>query len=127
MTELLKNSYRATAERHGRGPGELPDVKITIARSRRHLTMRIRDQGGGIPPADLPKVFQYTFTTANYDPERAEAQAGAEPGDGSPYALQNMGGGAGHGDVLAQMGQGPGVGGGMGTLAGLGYGLPMSR
>ena len=50
MTELLKNSYRATAEKHGRAGGDVPPVRITIARSRKHLTMRIRDEGGGISP-----------------------------------------------------------------------------
>lgn len=33
--------------------GPMPSVKITVARSRKHLTMRIRDEGGGVPPGEL--------------------------------------------------------------------------
>ncbi|CEH12551.1 Dehydrogenase kinase [Ceraceosorus bombacis] len=132
MTELLKNSYRATAERYIRRGGEaalgpMPSVKITVARSRKHLTMRIRDEGGGVPPAHFSKIFEYTFTTAS-SPSEEEVEISAMAGGGMahPSELQNTS--AVGVDVLSQMGAaGAGVGGGMGTLAGLGYGLPMSR
>lgn len=49
---------------------------------------------------------------------------------GHPSEMQNISssGVGGAADVLSQIGgAATGVGGGMGTLAGLGYGLPMSR
>ncbi|KAF8320134.1 alpha-ketoacid dehydrogenase kinase [Clavulina sp. PMI_390] len=64
LTEILKNSYRATAERARSGSAPLPPVQVTIAPSSDYLSIRIRDEGGGITPTHLPKVFSYAFTTA---------------------------------------------------------------
>lgn len=60
MTELLKNSYRATTEhwlKQDNPDIPLPPVQVTIARSDQHMSIRIRDRGGGISPQDLPNVF----------------------------------------------------------------------
>ncbi|CBQ71364.1 related to branched-chain alpha-ketoacid dehydrogenase kinase, mitochondrial precursor [Sporisorium reilianum SRZ2] len=121
MTELLKNSYRATTENFFKqsSSSKMPPVIVTIAQSANHVSLRIRDQGGGISPTNLPHVFSYAFTTAG-----ASELDDAEETGGGPYAMQAVGGTGG--DALAEMGK-MGLASGLGTLAGLGYGLPMAR
>ncbi|KAF9818915.1 hypothetical protein IEO21_02453 [Rhodonia placenta] len=149
LTEILKNAFRATVERHARQPSSIrtspvPPVRITISPPPltpiprpRFLSMRVRDQGGGVSPAHLAQIFSYSFTTAG----RATTSPGGGVGwddqetGGGPYAAQHVGGSAaiggidsmgGAGGLFAEM-TGRGVQVGMGTIAGLGYGLPMSR
>lgn len=129
LTEILKNSYRATAERRPPGASghSLPPVQVTISLSADHLSLRIRDEGGGIPPAHFPNVFSYAFTTA-----RSSASDGEDDeSGGGPYAAQHIGGaaaigGGGDGDSvnLGMFGEitAAGVQSGMGTIAGFGYG-----
>ncbi|KZT56393.1 alpha-ketoacid dehydrogenase kinase [Calocera cornea HHB12733] len=142
LTELLKNSYRATAEHWlanaSRVPASVlppspPPVTVTLSRTRDFLSLRIRDRGGGISPAHLGSIFSYAFTTA----------AGDEA-DGGPYALQHVGGQAAldagppasasapaasastpaavFSDISSTV-----IRSGLGTIAGLGYGLPLAR
>lgn len=107
---------------------------------RRSLSLRIRDQGGGVSPANLSRVFSYAFTTASHLKRGSYAPRSPEHKDSSdtnkkgldfdadsgeddsglsgPYAAQHVGGG---------VGLSTGLGSGVGTIAGLGYGLPMSR
>ena len=139
LTEILKNSFRATVEQHTRlqraGPVALPPVVITISppRERREdaskaesafLSIRIRDQGGGVLPSNMARIFSYAFTTAG---RKSETEFGDT---GGPYAAQYVGGSAavGEGDTgLFSEITGKGLQTGLGTIAGLGYGLPMSR
>ncbi|KAI0822651.1 26S proteasome subunit P45 [Trametes gibbosa] len=165
LTEILKNSFRATVEWHQRhhsyaSTAPIPPVVITIAAPypdptgpsasgsparARYLSIRVRDQGGGVPPANMTRIFSYSFTTAGRDAERNGSTASGGGGGsmwddegmgGGPYAAQHIGGsaaidgggsGAGHGGGLFSEIAGRGVQMGMGTIAGLGYGLPMSR
>jgi hypothetical protein len=62
--ELLKNAFRATVETHQSHvttAEDLPPVRITLGRDRNLLTIRIRDQGGGIgsshPHITIPLEF----------------------------------------------------------------------
>jgi 26S proteasome regulatory subunit T1 len=144
ITEILKNSFRATVEhqnkRHG-SSSSLPPVVITIAPSRlssdpdssiktSFLSMRIRDQGGGVTPSNMARIFSYAFTTAG---RGAESNFSGDDDGGGPYAAQHIGGGAAIGGQDSSGGNlfgeiaGKGLQTGMGTIAGLGYGLPMSR
>ena len=113
FTELLKNSFRASIEfalaqqkMAGLGQSELkiPDVEatISIAAEGRMITIRIRDRGGGISPADLREVWNYSFTTFN------QAGGATDDVDGNFNDIVN------------------GALGGS-SIAGLGYGLPLSR
>ncbi|OBZ75715.1 [3-methyl-2-oxobutanoate dehydrogenase [lipoamide]] kinase, mitochondrial [Grifola frondosa] len=148
LTEILKNSFRATVEWHQKHHSSaslspIPPVLITISpppspsspQSPRYLSMRIRDQGGGVTPADMSRIFSYSFTTAGRGAEAFEWDD-ADLG-GGPYAAQHVGGSAavdgpssgaefGSESLFAEM-AGRGVQMGMGTIAGLGYGLPMSH
>ncbi|SPC64896.1 uncharacterized protein UHOD_12298 [Ustilago sp. UG-2017b] len=107
MTELLKNSYRATtknffkSQQHGSSLNSLssmPPVVVSIAQSANHVSLQIRDQGGGISPQNLPHVFSYAFTMAG----STELEDAEETGGGL-YAMQAVGGSGG--DALAEMGK----------------------
>ncbi|KXG48378.1 Signal transduction histidine kinase, core [Penicillium griseofulvum] len=138
ITELLKNAFRATIENgNEREPIEVtiaaaPDVpgnqpktpgdadadfeldselsarneNETIgysAPSSQSITIRIRDRGGGIPPEVLPHIWSYSFTTFS-ELDYQGSESGMD-------ALNT---------ISASGGQ-------LSTIAGLGYGLPLSR
>ncbi|KAF8558423.1 alpha-ketoacid dehydrogenase kinase [Imleria badia] len=133
LTEILKNAFRATVERHYQLHGttsvhQVTPVTVTISPppspASPFLSIRVRDQGGGVSPSNMARIFSYAFTTAGY----------AESDGGGPYAAQHVGGsaavggstGTGDGNLFGEI-TGKGVQVGLGTIAGLGYGLPMSR
>lgn len=141
LTEILKNSFRATVEGHYKLHGSasiqaLPPVVITISpppnipgvSGPKFMSIRVRDQGGGVSAANMTKIFSYAFTTAGQGSEAGEDDSG-----GGPYAAQQVGGsaaiGSGGSGEVNMFGEitGKGLQTGMGTIAGLGYGLPMSR
>jgi len=137
LTEILKNAFRATVERHrhhhhrqhssgdGSGPitatsqGPLPlsHVLITIMPPPRlpginkpaTLSLRIRDQGGGVAPANMEHIFSYAFTAAGRCSSsgpgqryrRGSSSHDEDAGDGGgPYAAQqHVGGGGAAGGV----------------------------
>ncbi|KAJ2907329.1 hypothetical protein MKZ38_003185 [Zalerion maritima] len=124
VTELLKNAFRATVESRSKEP-----VVITIAPEppagpstqaekevlRRlsedailplddkapGVTIRIRDRGGGIRPDVLPNIWGYSFTTFSEEDD--------VPGGSDAFGMLSGAGGSGS------------------SIAGLGYGLPLSR
>ncbi|KAI1409334.1 alpha-ketoacid dehydrogenase kinase [Hypoxylon sp. FL1857] len=136
VTELLKNAFRATVESgRNREPvvitiaPEPPDAgppRVTLDPpagdkgafrgdaikplddNAPGVTIRIRDRGGGIAPEVLPNIWSYSFTTFS---EEDELPVGGGNGGASKDAL---------GVISA-------AGGGGSSIAGLGYGLPLSR
>ncbi|KAK4100888.1 alpha-ketoacid dehydrogenase kinase [Parathielavia hyrcaniae] len=137
VTELLKNAFRATVENGmNREPvvitiaPEPPEVKpppppqgqVHLAQPKESrgafgrdaiaplddnapgVTIRIRDRGGGIEPDVLPHIWSYSFTTFT--------ESDDVPGAGSEDALSVITSAANNGGS---------------TIAGLGYGLPLSR
>ncbi|KIJ34628.1 hypothetical protein M422DRAFT_61365 [Sphaerobolus stellatus SS14] len=134
LTELLKNAFRATVEHHHRRTGNssnpLPPITVTIASPPTlpgtprtpFLSIRVRDEGGGVSPANLPFIFSYAFTTSG---RNSEDEHDDETG-GGPYAAQHIGGSAAIGDdgggQTSLFGEitGKGLQTGMGTLSGLG-------
>lgn len=136
ITEILKNSFRATVENYYKRNGssadaELPPVVITVSPGTSQgstnppfLSLRIRDQGGGVSRQNMRRIFSYAFTTAE---ATSPDDGGAE---GGPYAAQYIGGSAAVGgkdgsNLFAEITQ-KGIQTGLGTFYGLGYGLPMS-
>ncbi|KAJ3273299.1 hypothetical protein HDV01_004657, partial [Terramyces sp. JEL0728] len=62
--ELIKNAMRATVEESKKlNRFEHPPIEICIGRSNDDVIIRFRDQGGGIPLKDQPRVWEYSFTT----------------------------------------------------------------
>lgn len=62
LSELLKNSVRATVEEH-KGEKMAP-VEVLVCSGEKVLSVRISDEGGGIPIDRLSHVWSYLYTTA---------------------------------------------------------------
>lgn len=97
-TEILKNSIRANIES---GNGDKP-IKITIVCSktednRQILAIRFRDDGGGISPEVEKNVFDYSFTTVDKKNDDIGMGSNVMPGE----SVEN--------------------------IAGMGYGLPLTK
>jgi len=135
LTEILKNSFRATVETH-HAAASLPPVEIIVSPAPKRedrpafISMRIRDQGGGVSPSDIRHIFSYAYSTAGRKTALTDNQD-----DGGPYTAQAIGGlasmnptdvGVGEANVFSEI-AGRSLQMGMGTIAGLGYGLPLAR
>lgn len=147
VTELLKNAFRATVEtgmtrepvvitiapeppaehsrrprapEHASSPSAKPDDDEGHSKAAGAIrplddnapgvTIRIRDRGNGINPDVLPNIWSYSFTTVGDEDEGVSGSDDPLPGGGVD-AL----------NVIA------GASGGGSSIAGLGYGLPLSR
>lgn len=115
LFELLKNAMRATVEHAGgnRGrdvelKGELPALHVFMAEGPSELTVRISDAGGGLKRSEREKVFEYGYTTVGEDADQHVEAVSAQSFLGS--ALSDRG---------ISVRESP--------MAGLGFGLPMSR
>ncbi|KAH6906630.1 mitochondrial branched-chain alpha-ketoacid dehydrogenase kinase-domain-containing protein [Coprinopsis sp. MPI-PUGE-AT-0042] len=92
--ELLKNSLRAVVERFGvDGEDYFPPIKVIVVEGKEDITIKISDEGGGIPRSAIPFIWTYMYTTMKQQHLDKNFQAS---------------------DFKA-------------PLAGLGYGLPLSR
>ncbi|MCJ1253398.1 hypothetical protein MMC24_001209 [Lignoscripta atroalba] len=73
LFETLKNSLRAVVETHGQEKEEFPVTKVIIAEGKEDITIKISDEGGGIPRSTIPLVWTYMYTTVettpNLDPD----------------------------------------------------------
>ncbi|KQK21553.1 hypothetical protein BRADI_1g61497v3 [Brachypodium distachyon] len=90
MFELVKNSLRAVQERFMDSDKHAPPIRIIVADGAEDVTIKISDEGGGIPRSGLPRIFTYLYSTAEHPPDLD-----------------------GHNEGV--------------TMAGYGYGLPISR
>ena len=65
LTELLKNSLRATVERH-MDADDMPVIQVIIADGEENedVVIKVCDQGGGITRSSVSKIFNYHYTTA---------------------------------------------------------------
>ncbi|KAK3011943.1 hypothetical protein RJ639_012525 [Escallonia herrerae] len=91
--ELVKNSLRAVQERFMDSDKVAPPIRIIVADGLEDVTIKVSDEGGGIPRSGLPKIFTYLYSTAK-NPLDEHSDLGTA-------------------DVA--------------TMAGYGYGLPISR
>jgi len=64
LFELFKNSMRATVEKHGKSSGDVPAIEVLVAKGEHDVSIRISDQGGGIPRHITDHLFHYLFSTA---------------------------------------------------------------
>uniref|UniRef100_A0A0D6R2I0 Protein-serine/threonine kinase n=1 Tax=Araucaria cunninghamii TaxID=56994 RepID=A0A0D6R2I0_ARACU len=62
--ELVKNSLRAVQERYMDSDHECPPVRVVVADGLEDVTIKISDEGGGIPRSGLPKIWTYFYSTA---------------------------------------------------------------
>lgn len=68
LFETLKNSLRAVVERHGQDKDEFPVTKVIVAEGKEDITIKISDEGGGIPRSAIPLVWTYMYTTVDQTP-----------------------------------------------------------
>ncbi|KAG1716810.1 hypothetical protein ID866_332, partial [Astraeus odoratus] len=65
--ELLKNSLRAVVERFGADAEDrgvaYPPIKVIVVEGSEDITIKISDEGGGIPRRAVPLVWTYMYTT----------------------------------------------------------------
>lgn len=66
--EIVKNSLRATVETHGVNADSYPAIKVIVAEGQEDITIKISDEGGGIPRRAVPYVWTYMYTTAESAP-----------------------------------------------------------
>ncbi|KAI4349272.1 hypothetical protein L6164_009881 [Bauhinia variegata] len=92
--ELVKNSLRAVEERFRDAEEDATPVKIIVADGIEDVTIKVSDEGGGIPRSGLPRIFTYLYSTANNPLKDDDVDLGT---------ADNV------------------------TMAGYGYGLPISR
>lgn len=62
--ELAKNSMRATVEKFGQYADAYPPVKVIVAEGVEDVTLKVSDEGGGIPRSGVQKIWTYLYTTA---------------------------------------------------------------
>ncbi|CAL5395854.1 unnamed protein product [Camellia sinensis] len=91
--ELVKNSLRAVQERFMDSDKAAPPIRIIVADGIEDVTIKVSDEGGGIPRSGLPKIFTYLYSTAK-NPLDEQSDLGTTN---------------------------------IATMAGYGYGLPISR
>lgn len=68
LFETLKNSLRAVVETHGQDKQEFPVTKVIVAEGKEDITIKISDEGGGIPRSSIPLVWTYMYTTVDRTP-----------------------------------------------------------
>jgi pyruvate dehydrogenase kinase 2/3/4 len=73
LFETIKNSLRAVVETHGQDKEDFPVTKVVVAEGKEDITIKISDEGGGIPRSAIPLVWTYMYTTVettpNLDPD----------------------------------------------------------
>ncbi|TGO53498.1 hypothetical protein BCON_0122g00150 [Botryotinia convoluta] len=68
LFETLKNSLRAVVETHGQDKQDFPVTKVVVAEGKEDITIKISDEGGGIPRSSIPLVWTYMYTTVDSTP-----------------------------------------------------------
>lgn len=91
--ELVKNSLRAVQEGFMDSDKVAPPIRIIVADGIEDVTIKVSDEGGGIPRSGLPRIFTYLYSTAK-NPLDEQSDLGTAN---------------------------------VATMAGYGYGLPISR
>merc|ERR1711879_844141 len=71
LAELLKNACRATLNKHMKSADDvstsLPSIRVILVRGKEDVTIKVADQGGGVPRSELEKIF--TFSHSKPDSE----------------------------------------------------------
>lgn len=62
--EVMKNAMQATIENNWGHLEKLPPIKVLVCQSDMDITIKVSDQGGGVPRLTAEKMFQYLYTTA---------------------------------------------------------------
>jgi pyruvate dehydrogenase kinase 2/3/4 len=104
LLELLKNAMRATMEFHTDFRHPKPPVTVIIAdgMDNEDVIIKVMDEGGGIPRSQMDHIWSYLFTTADPNIQQQFLYNPNNSNNDNKHASSPI-------------------------LAGLGYGLPLSR
>jgi len=83
LFELFKNSMRAVMETH-QDSGDVPPIKVVIARGKEDISVKISDRGGGIARSQVDQLFKYMYSTA---PQPSKSDMHTVPLAGYGYGL----------------------------------------
>ena len=62
--ELIKNSLRASVERFGiENEDDFPPIRVVVVEGKEDITIKLSDEGGGIPRSAIPLIWTYMYTT----------------------------------------------------------------
>ena len=88
LFELVKNSLRAVTDRFEESDADPPPVRLVVAEGDEDVTLKVSDEGGGIPRSGLPNIWTYLYSTARSP--LADMAADGDGGDG-PAVLAGYG------------------------------------
>ncbi|RUS21955.1 mitochondrial branched-chain alpha-ketoacid dehydrogenase kinase-domain-containing protein [Endogone sp. FLAS-F59071] len=77
LFEVLKNSLRATMEFHPQSPA--PPLKVIVVKGDEDVTIKISDQGGGIPESKTKRIWSYVTGKSIQDMEDSTNVIKTEP------------------------------------------------
>uniref|UniRef100_A0A7S0WY09 Protein-serine/threonine kinase n=1 Tax=Chlamydomonas leiostraca TaxID=1034604 RepID=A0A7S0WY09_9CHLO len=87
--ELVKNSLRAMQDKYEDDDVEPPPIRLVVAEGGEDVTIKVSDEGGGIPRSGMPSIWTYLYSTAK-QPVEVEALDPAAEG-GGPVVLAGYG------------------------------------
>lgn len=90
LFELVKNSLRAVNDRFESDDSgaEAPPVRLVVAEGDEDITLKVSDEGGGIPRSGLPRIWTYLYSTARSPLDDMEKEG---EGDDGPAVLAGYG------------------------------------
>ena len=63
VTELLKNSCRATVDKYY-GEETMPGIRVVVVQGKEDVTIKVCDQGGGAPRSTMEKIWKFAHSTS---------------------------------------------------------------
>jgi len=66
--ELVKNSLRAVQDRWDDADEDItqPPIRVVVAEGGEDITIKVSDEGGGIPRSGMPRIWTYLYSTAKH-------------------------------------------------------------
>ncbi|ESP03088.1 hypothetical protein LOTGIDRAFT_111147 [Lottia gigantea] len=83
LFELFKNAMRAVVEHHS-NETEVPKLNVMVVKGEEDLSIKLSDEGGGVPRSKTDLLFQYMYSTA---PQPSRSDSGSAPLAGYGYGL----------------------------------------
>eukprot|EP00521_Asterionellopsis_glacialis_P006009 CAMPEP_0195282028 /NCGR_PEP_ID=MMETSP0707-20130614/1085_1 /TAXON_ID=33640 /ORGANISM="Asterionellopsis glacialis, Strain CCMP134" /LENGTH=414 /DNA_ID=CAMNT_0040340977 /DNA_START=85 /DNA_END=1329 /DNA_ORIENTATION=- len=104
LTELLKNSCRATVQRYLQQNPHMdsssfstiskvskPDpVRVVIVKGKEDVTIKVADRGGGVPRSVMKRIFTFAHSTSNHQ-EESKTEFGQNSFTGSHQSVNGFG------------------------------------
>lgn len=117
LTEILKNSMRATVDTHDTNSVALPPIKVVFVPGNEDITIKVIDEGGGIRRSEIKHVWNFFHSTADTPERRGPGEMDSSEDMGQWINVLRNSQSRGNGN--------PGLT--PCALAGYGVGLPLSR